>query len=257
MSDKRAMDLHTRAHWQRWEMDSLETLRARQRTAAQDSPQDPAQQAEALRRRAEALAQARKDAAAQGYQAGFEEGRAQGLAEGQTAGHAEGLAAGREAGQSQGHAEGLAQGLQEGRAQVQAQTARLDALATACAQALNHLEEEVGQSLIQLATRIAEQVLRSQLREHPNHILDLVQDILQARPEPGTPLSLRLHPDDLDLVRTFLQKETDHAQYRLVADERLTRGGCIAETALGSVDATLETRWQRIVSALGQPPRPL
>lgn len=249
------MDLRTRARWQRWEMESLESLRARQRSAEQNTSASQAQQADALRRRAAALAQAREAAAAQGYEAGFNAGQTAGHAEGLAAGHTAGLAQGLEEGRATGHAEGLTTGLTEGQAQIQAQSARLDTLAHACAQALNHLEEEVGQALIQLATRIAEQVLQTQLREHPEHILDLIQDVLQSRPEPGAPLSLRLNPDDLDLVQAFLQKDPDHLHYRLIADERISRGGCITETTLGSVDATLETRWQRVISALGQTPR--
>lgn len=251
------MDLRTRARWQRWEMESLESLRASQhpRPADQTPSQSQAQQADILRRRAAALAQARQAAEAQGYKDGFDKGQAEGHAQGLEAGQATGLAQGLDEGRTAGHAEGLSTGMTEGQAQAQEQSARLDTLANACAHALNHLEEEVGQSLIQLATRIAEEVLRSQLLEHPEHILDLVQDVLQSRPEPGAPLNLRLHPNDLDLVQTFLQKDPDHANYRLLADERITRGGCLAETTLGSVDATLETRWQRIISALGQTSR--
>lgn len=235
-----------RARWQRWEMESLRTQQQRRATDAEPP------QADLLRRRAQALAQARQEGLDKGYQEGYEkglaEGQAQGLETGRTEGHTQGLAAGR----AEGHAQGLETGHTEGAALAQEQAARLNALAQACAAAINDLESEIGQSLIRLATRIAEQVLSDQLREHPDHVLTLVQDVLQSRPEPGSPLNLRLHPDDLGLVNTFLQQNPDLSNYRLIADERITRGGCIAETALGSVDATLETRWQRIISALGQ-----
>lgn len=259
MSDKPSIDLQTRARWQRWEMESLESRRTRlgRQEADQDAHQIQAHRAETLRRQAETLARAREEGMAKGYEAGFAQGHTEGHAQGLETGLAEGHAQGQEAGQTEGHAQGLETGLAEGRAQIQEQAARLDALAQACAQALNQIEEEVGQSLIQLATRIAGQVLRGQLRNHPDHILDLVQDVLQSRPEPGAPLTLRLNPDDHDLVQTFLSQDPDASHYRLIADERITRGGCVAETTLGSVDATLETRWQRIISALGQSPRPL
>lgn len=230
-------------------MDSLESLRLQHKRRAADS--EPAQ-AEILRRRAQALAQARQEGQEKGYQEGLAKGHAEGHAQGLEIGRAEGHTQGLAAGRAEGHAQGLESGHAEGHAQVQEQAARLDALAQACADALNNLESEVGQSLIHLATRIAEQVLREQLQEQPDHILAIVRDVLQSRPEPGAPLNLRLHPDDLGLVNTMLQQTPDHASYRLIADERITRGGCMAETALGSVDATLETRWQRIVSALGQ-----
>lgn len=251
MSDKPSTDLQTRARWQRWEMESLESLRVAHNRRITDNEHH---QAEILRRRAQALAEAREEGMEKGRQAGFEQGLREGHAQGLESGRAEGHAQGLESGRAEGHAQGLTEARLEGAAQIREQAARLDTLARACADAINGLEQQIGQSLIQLATRIAEQVLHAQIREHPDHILALVQDVMQGRPEPGISLNLRLNPDDLDLVSEFLQHNPDLGGYRLIADERISRGGCLAETTLGSVDATLETRWRRIISALGQKP---
>ncbi len=252
MSDKSgpSIDLATRARWQRWEMESLDALK--QPLGRRASDRDPRHQAELARRRVQALAEAREEGLAQGRADGFEQGHREGHAQGHALGLAEGHAKGLEQGRAEGHAQGHAQGLEEGAALAREQAARLDGLAGACATALDRIEQEVGQSVIQLAIRIAEQVLRTHIRDYPNHILDLVREVMQARPEQGAALRLRLHPDDLELVRAFLQQTPDPARYRLSADASITRGGCIAETALGSVDATLETRWRRIIAALGQ-----
>ncbi|WP_345798235.1 flagellar assembly protein FliH [Castellaniella sp. MT123] len=254
MSDKPSADLQRRADWQRWDMESLESLESRRVSHNRRATDTERHQAEILRRRAQALADARQEGMAKGHQAGFEQGLREGHAQGLESGHAEGHAQGLESGRAEGHAQGLAEARIEGAAQAREQAARLDALARAGADAINNLEQEIGQSLIRLATRIAEQVLRTQIHEHPDHILAVVQDVMQGRPEPGAPLNLRLHPDDLDLVNAFLRQNPDLSGYRLIADERISRGGCIAETALGSVDATLETRWRRVISALGQKP---
>lgn len=253
MSDKPgpSIDLATRARWQRWEMESLDALK--QPLGRRASDRDPGHQAELARRRGQALAQAREEGLAEGRAAGFEQGRREGHAQGLEQGLAEGHAQGLEQGRAEGHAAGRAQGLEEGAALAREQAARLDGLAQACAAALDGIEQEVGQSVIQLAVRIAEQVLRTHIRDYPNHILDLVREVMQARPEQSATLRLRLHPDDVELVRAFLQQTPDPGLYRLSADESIARGGCVAETALGSVDATLETRWQRIIAALGQP----
>jgi len=252
MSDKPgpSIDLATRARWQRWEMESLEALRPTLGRRATD--RDPRHQAELARRRAQVLAEAREEGLTLGRTEGFEQGRGEGHAQGLEQGRAEGYAQGLEQGRAEGHAQGYARGLEEGATLAREQAARLDGMARTCATALNRIEEEVGQSVIHLAVRIAEQVLRTHIRDYPNHILDLVREVMQARPEQGAALRLRLHPDDLELVQAFLQQAPNPTSYRLSADESITRGGCIAETALGSVDATLETRWQRIIAALGQ-----
>jgi flagellar assembly protein FliH len=66
-------------------------------------------------------------------------------------------------------------------------------------------------------------------------------------------LQLRVHPEDLQLIREHLADEPSSAKWRLIADETILRCGCTAETILGNIDATLQTRWQRVTSALGLP----
>lgn len=237
-------------------MDSLETLKARQGRRVGDH--DPKHANELSRLRATTLAEAHEQGLSNGYQAGREqglrEGRAQGLEQGRAQGHEQGLAAGHTQGLAQGHAEGHAAGYAAGAEAARIETARLDTLADALAHSLDTLEQNVGQSLISLAVRIAEQVLRTSLDTHPQHLLDLVSEIINLSPVEDTSLRLRLHPDDLSLVQQFLKLDPDTPRYRLLSDERITRGGCIAETALGSIDATIETRWKRVLAALGRTP---
>src|SRR5690606_6824967 len=156
MSDKPgpSIDLATRARWQRWEMESLEALRPTLGRRATD--RDPRHQAELARRRAQVLAEAREEGLTLGRTEGFEQGRAEGYAQG------------LEQGRAEGHAQGYARGLEEGATLAREQAARLDGMARTCATALNRIEEEVGQSVIHLAVRIAEQVLRTHIRDYPN-----------------------------------------------------------------------------------------
>lgn len=251
-----AGDLATRAAWQRWEMDSLDTLKTRHNRRIEDN--DPKRKSELLRMRATALAEAREQGLNNGFQAGHEQGLnqglAQGLEQGRTEGHEQGLTAGHAQGLAEGRAEGHAAGYAEGAEAARIETERLDALANSVAQSLRTLEQDVGQSLISLAVRIAEQVLRTTLNTQPEHLLDLVSEIINTNPVEDTSLRLRLNPDDLNLVQQFLKLDPDTPRYRLLADERITRGGCIAETGLGSIDATIETRWKRVLATLGHTP---
>ncbi|MER1966537.1 flagellar assembly protein FliH [Castellaniella sp. GW247-6E4] len=243
-------DLAARAAWQRWEMDSLETLKPR---AAKASEADGAT-GDWLRQRAEALAQARERGLSKGYEAGFEQGRREGHAEGLARGLEEGRREGLETGERDGRALGLRTGHDEGAEAAREQARRLLSLTESCARSLDTLEGEVGQALVSLSVRIAEQVLRASLRDHPNRILDLVGEVLQARSAQDAAVQLRLHPEDVSLLRGYFDQDPQATPPRLIADERITRGGCILETAQGAIDATLETRWRRVIAALGQPP---
>lgn len=227
--------------WRRWQMNAVEQMPERSAAHAGGEavalPNDVVDQLEELGRNIRAKAERA------GHDAGY------------AAGHTEGYAAGKAEGLDAGTKEGLAQGFQAGHAQggdlCRQEAERLSSLASACAQSLTSIENDVGQALINLAVSIAQQVVRDTLETHPEKILGIVRDILYLENGQEHALQLRMHPDDLPLIREHLAGEPSSAKWRLIADENILRGGCTAETILGNIDATLQTRWQRVTSALG------
>ena len=161
--------------------------------------------------------------------AGFEEGRA--------AGHAEGLEAGR------------AEGYAEGRAQAEAEAARLAGLADSLDEALRELDGEIAEQLMALAIEMARRMVRLTLAEHPEAILETVRSALLQLPQGHA--HIQLHPDDLALVREHLGEQLAHAGHRLQEDARLERGECRIDGQGAQVDATLETRWRRVLESIG------
>ena len=134
---------------------------------------------------------------------------------------ATGEAEGRREGWAQGHAEGLAAGRTEGLAEG-------------------------------LALDVARQVIHQSLQAEPGWLLPLVQQLLGTEPALQGEPRLLLHPDDVALVKNSLGDELEAAGWQLRADDSLTRGGCRVQSAAGEIDATLETRWERVTAALGR-----
>jgi len=224
------------AAWQRWELDPF------------DAPtRHHAPEASAPMRIAADLERVQRQAQESGYAQGYAEGHAQGLAQGTHAGHAEGL----QAGHAEGLQAGFQAGLQDGQATVQQHAQCMQQLAETCAHALNTLEHEVGHALVNLAVNIAERVLHSTLAAHPEKILDIVRDIVHMHGDSDAVLTLRVHPQDHDLVQQYLTQDGALRRWRIVADAAVQAGGCQAETALGAVDATLQTRWRKVLGTLG------
>ena len=166
---------------------------------------------------------------------GETEGRREGLAKG----HAEGLAAGR----TEGRAEGLAL--------ASAQAEQLRALAQSLPNALRRAEQEISDSLIALALDVARQVIHHSLNVEPSWIVPLVQQLLRTEPALQGEPRLLLHPEDVVLVRASLGNELQDAGWQVRADESISRGGCRVQCTGSDVDATLETRWDRVTAALG------
>jgi flagellar assembly protein FliH len=80
-----------------------------------------------------------------------------------------------------------------------------------------------------------------------------VREAIRYLPAVQQPAILVLHPDDAPYVKERLQDELAQADWRIVEDPDVQRGGCRVETATNQIDASIGTRWQRIARALGKP----
>jgi len=174
----------------------------------------------------------------QARQEAYEEGLKSGRDEGYQAGLEQGLAAGRE------------QGLTEYNQQLEQALAPLSELIKAADEALLGVETHLSESLLQLALTVGRQLAGEALAANPEHILALIRDILHEDLMLTEKPVLLLHPEDLKLTQQHLEQEIAAIGWKLRGDERLERGGCRLLSADGELDATIETRWQRIIHQL-------
>lgn len=151
-----------------------------------------------------------------------------------------------------GHREGMAAGYQDGLAKAQAEAERLCQLIDGLESAMKGLEQELGHELLALSLDIAKQMLRQALKVKPELLLAVIRSAMESLPQNIQHPHIHLHPEDAVLVRELMSAELTHAGWRLVEDARIGRGGCLIETSAAEVDASLPSRWQRIVTALGQ-----
>ncbi|HRD88524.1 MAG TPA: flagellar assembly protein FliH [Accumulibacter sp.] len=152
--------------------------------------------------------------------------------------------------QAAGYAAGHAEGISAAQATAKTVATVLDNLT----QAVASIEQQIADQLLTLAIEIANQVMRQSLRLQPELILPLVREAVTAlHPHHGQP-QLFLHPDDAFLVREQLGEQLAHGNWRIIDDATLTAGGCRVELGASEVDATVETRWRRIVEAIGVSP---
>lgn len=228
MSDRMVAPEHDYGDWRRWEMDELGTPE-RERHQRERSRQEAIRQ-QLFKRNAELEAlreQARKEAYEAAYQEGFEQGK--------------------QAGYEQGLSEGRAAGEEELQRQTQQALAPLKPLAEGFREALDALDEEMAERLVDLALTTGRQLAGEALEAHPEEILAIVRELLHAEPALSGRPRLWLHPADLTLVKAHLGAEFDAAGWQLQPDDTVTRGGCRASSASGELDATLESRWESIV----------
>ena len=148
---------------------------------------------------------------------------------------------------------GLAHGREEAHTELQSATrAFLDA-----AKQLDGLRSTLYQrqkdDLVRLALVIAEQVIGQELAANEEAIVGVVENALKSALETDSH-HVRVHPDDLAVVQThkplFLANVHGLKEISVEADTNLSRGGCVIESDMGEVDASLETRLAGIASHL-------
>lgn len=157
----------------------------------------------------------------------------------------------RKEGFTQGLKEGYEAGLQQALELSEADKAALFSLTDAFNQSLQKSEEDIAKHLLVLAMDLAKAMLKTQIAVDQDAILPIVREAIQSLPYVQKPAKIMLHPQDAATVRTYMAEELN-AQWHIVEDHGMERGGCLLETGANQIDATNATRWKRIAEALGQ-----
>jgi len=157
----------------------------------------------------------------------------------------------RQAGYQEGYRDGLValEGFKQSFAHQT--TLQVGALLRSLGEQLDALQSQMAQTLCVSATGIARQVVRSELACRPELIAKVAQEALETLLLSARHITLRVHPDDQALVADGAADVLAARGARLVADPAIARGGCLVESDIGVIDASLDTRWQRAAAALG------
>ncbi len=152
---------------------------------------------------------------------------------------------------TEAHEAGYNAGYEEGAARAKAEAERLDNLIHSLAQSLQVLDQDIADQLLGLGLEIARQVTRSALKVKPELLLPVVREALAALPVSHAHPTLTLHPTDAALLREHLGEQISHGGWRLLEDPDMEAGGCRVQAGASDIDATLATRWKRVLEAIG------
>jgi len=151
----------------------------------------------------------------------------------------------RDEGFTRGHAEGLAQG----QAEVRRLVARLEGIADAFTRPLAGLDNEIETALASLATEIAGALVRENYIEQPERMAALVREAVVSAGEMARNIEVRVHPDDLQMLRPLLPNVGG-----MVPDISLARGDVRVHAEHVRIDARLATRLKRVLDNLSANP---
>jgi flagellar assembly protein FliH len=160
---------------------------------------------------------------------------------------AEGYARGREAGEQETRA-AMAEPMQQA---MEANAVRMGELLHSVADQLLASEQKISRQLLELACDIARQVVRQELKVNTRQLRTVIGEALEMIVDDGLPATVRMHPDDLALMKDSLIETLGENAPEFAADVTVTPGGCLIHTPSMAVDATVEKRWARAVGNLG------
>lgn len=172
-----------------------------------------------------------------------------GRKDGHAAGHQQGLKEGREKGQQEGKTQALAEWRD-----------KLAKLETAWVSALEaflgdreRLMIEARQDVVTLAVMLAERVTKRALAIDPRIVADQMTEVLALVARP-TRLVIAIHPADRPVVEEVLpalrRRFPNVQDLEIIDDASLDPGSCIARTANGQIDASINAQLTRIAETL-------
>lgn len=176
---------------------------------------------------AEALARIEEEARSNGHQAGYQAGYEEGLKAAEAASHAA----------------------------TRAQAERLETLTANFQAALAEIDQQVADQLLELATEIAGRLVCGALSVKTEILLPVIREAIATLPLHHGHITLRLNPHDAATIRPHYGEQFAQSGVQIAEDSEIAPGGCLVRAGSSEVDATVETRWKRVLDAIGAAPR--
>lgn len=165
--------------------------------------------------------------------------------------HEEARLSGYEAGLAEGRTAGEKAALEA----AEANTQRYGALISNLEAALAEVEQSVAEQLLALAIEIAAQVTRGNIAANTEVLLPIIREAIASLPLHHAHLTLRLNPADAEHIRPQLAEQFAQTSTQIVEDREISPGGCLLHAGTSEVDASIETRWKRVLESIGTEPQ--
>lgn len=163
---------------------------------------------------------------------------------------AQGKADGYKEGYDQGYQTGFKKGYDENAEALKAKGLEFSRLMEALSEPFKNLDEEVEKELVKLAIGLASQIIRREIKTDAGQVIAAVREAINVLPLSSQKVSLYLHPEDAELVRSVLTFDEMSSPWTIIEDPLITRGGCKIDTEVSHINATIESRLAAVVATV-------
>ena len=157
---------------------------------------------------------------------------------------------------NEGFAVGEKEGFHSGQLKAQHEseavlTARLHVLEQLMQQLLEPIAQQdqaLEHMLLELLIQLVREVIRRELVLDSSQVGTIVKEALKLLPMGADNIRIHVHPQDFMQIKAL--RERHEEQWRILEDDTLMPGGCRIETEHSQIDASIETRLQRVIDQL-------
>jgi flagellar assembly protein FliH len=164
---------------------------------------------------------------------------------------------GHEEGFNQGQEDGICQGkaiaLEQVKTNIEESVRRAQQLIQAADDEATRMIAAAERQIIDLALVVTRKILRREIEDNPVITLPIVKAALDKVKDQDE-ITIRVSPLSYDFVllgkqelQTTLLRE---CSLTIIADENLNEGDCIIETPYGTIDATIDSQLENLISSL-------
>ncbi len=160
----------------------------------------------------------------------------------------------RNEGYEAGFAEGRQAGVENHTAAMASELAKLSGLISNLQAAIASMDQTIADQVLDLALEVAAQVIRGTIKVRNDVLLPVIREAISALPLHHGHLVLYLNPADALMIREQIGDQLQQTGTQIVDDDAVTQGGCSLKAGTSEIDATIETRWKRVLEAIGTEP---
>ncbi len=154
-----------------------------------------------------------------------------------------------------GFAQGEKDGLELGEKKAAKLIENIESILIELSRLAKEIPKQYEKEILDLIFVVAKKIIHREIASDKNAIRDTVLNALHFAVEKSKVI-LRVNPEDIDYIeksRTqFFAEVNDLKSISITSDPSITRGGCFLETCYGDIDASVETRLEKVYQSLEQ-----
>lgn len=154
---------------------------------------------------------------------------------------------------AQGYQAGYEQGFLQAQEEFQRKQQEMQELLVTAYEERKQIVQQSEPFLLSLSVKIAEKVIKGELKQHSDQLLNMVKQALK-QVEEKEDIVIQMAPEDYPVILPYIDELKTYvgpdSELKVIPVPNFTKGGCMIHTVSGSYDVTLTSQLEEIKQQL-------